>query len=201
MTSEKVWVVRRADLFQDADPPRGFGEQGLAFYLEAARTKGFFADREEAEVDPSMKQIIPYAVITWSDQVFMIRRTSAQREARLHHKVSIGIGGHVNLDGPPAQLLEAGLKRELGEEVYLRAPHVVRCAGYVNDESNPVGQVHFGIVYRVDMERPEVSVRERELMEGGFVPAGSLRAHEDGMESWSRFLVEPLTRWLLSPEA
>src|SRR5215210_5695763 len=56
----------------------------------------FFVLRADAEVSPQFRQVIPYVVVTHGNNIFTLRRTPKQSEARLHHKVSIGVGGHIN---------------------------------------------------------------------------------------------------------
>ena len=41
-------------------------------------------DRAPAETDNSLKQIIPYAIIRFDDQVYLVKRSKRQAEARLH---------------------------------------------------------------------------------------------------------------------
>src|SRR5436190_18974290 len=108
--SEEVMVVetallephfrgRRFDLILDDAPAM----------LELIASKHFFVPRPEAEVEPRWRQIIPYVAIVHDGSVFTLQRTAKQTEARLHHKYSIGIGGHIN----PGHDLSAGLKKEL----------------------------------------------------------------------------------------
>jgi predicted NUDIX family phosphoesterase len=72
--------------------------------------------------------------------------------------------------------------------------------GVINDESNPVGSVHFGIVHHVRLERGEVRVKEKEMMEGTFVPVQELkRLADDGasnFESWSSLIIRDIDRIL-----
>ena len=47
------------------------------------------------EVDPAWKQIVPYLVLHDGPRIFLMQRTRAGGDARLHDRWSIGIGGHV----------------------------------------------------------------------------------------------------------
>jgi len=157
---------------------------------------GFFAEREAAESDPSLKQIIPYAVVTCGSQVFLFERRPKGGEARLHGRVSLGVGGHVNPqdapDGLMDQAVENACERELHEELAVESAYQKQVLGVLNDDSDPVGQVHFGIVYAVKTETPQVEIRENECMEGGFVGVGEVSSYRERMESWSRILLETL---------
>ena len=173
--------------------PDGYHHGDLDGLLRRIGDEHRFVDRPLAENDPSLKQIIPYSYLSWEGKVFLLRRLATQTEARLHHKLSIGVGGHINPDEPgTGSVIERGALREIHEEVVLRAPFRLSLEGYLNDDSNPVGQVHFGLVYRVDLEGGDVEVREKDLMEGSFVPISDLPAHLPRMESWSSLLVSHL---------
>src|SRR6201988_5544109 len=124
MKEEMVLVVRRSLL-------ESLGIfQGLQFnvdrYLPAmlARENNFFAPRSSAETDPSLKQIIPYALIVAGGQILRYRRGKSSGEQRLVAKYSIGIGGHMKDQNEglfamdhPAYL--AGVQREIEEEVQI----------------------------------------------------------------------------------
>jgi predicted NUDIX family phosphoesterase len=202
---EEVLVVPRGDLFA---PPRrevqGFLEGVADEYLAAASVRGRFLPRPQAEVDPGFKQLIPYGVLRCRDLVFLMRRSSRGGEARLRRKVSLGVGGHVNpgdlrLDGGKlgptsvVEAIEAAFRRELEEELCVEAPYRARAAGVINDDSNPVGAVHFGIVFRVEVAEPRVRIREAENLEGSFVPVAVAGGFREEMESWSRILLDRLS--------
>lgn len=189
---EQVLVVPRADLFGPAHNPHGFGTRNLGFYRDRIARHARFVDRPPAEEDPSLKQIIPYAMVRCGRRVLTLTRLAKQTEKRLHNKMSIGVGGHINPDGGLEGIVERGLRRELEEELHLRAETRIRPVGYINDDSSPVGSVHFGLVFEVAAATEDVAVRETELMEGGFRDASELRALSERMESWSRFLVDHL---------
>src|SRR4051794_3879207 len=55
-----------------------------------------FRPRSNVETDPSVKQLIPYAILIREDQVFAYRRGKAGGENRLHDLWSIGVGGHIS---------------------------------------------------------------------------------------------------------
>ena len=192
---ERVLVVPRVSLL---GPPRpsvvGFQAGSAREYLEVIGRKGFFAERDTAEGDSSLKQIIPYAVVTCDSQVFLFERRSEGGEARLHGRVSLGVGGHVNPQDSPegltARAVQSALGRELHEELVLWAPYRTEVVGVLNDDSDPVGQVHFGIVYSVKTETPQVEIREKECLQGGFVGVREVSRYQERMESWSRILLE-----------
>src|SRR5207253_6308548 len=99
--TEQVMVVERSELGRYIEN-RKFDllRDDLDDILEIISAKHFFIDRPTAEQSPQYKQIIPYVVIRHGDSYFLLQRTSKQTEARLHHKLSIGVGGHINPDSP-----------------------------------------------------------------------------------------------------
>ena len=197
---ERVLVVPRSKLFAGGPVPQGYHEGDLAGLRRRIEEHGRFVDRPAAEEDPSMKQIIPYCFLSWDGKVFLLRRLATQTESRLHHKLSVGVGGHINPEDPgPGSVLERGALRELHEEVEIRSLYRLALKGYLNDESNPVGQVHFGLVYEVSLEGGEVSVAEKDLMQGEFVPTSNLRGHRERMETWSQILADHLLATGASP--
>ena len=179
----------------------------LSDYMEAMQLWGRFVERGPAETNPSLKQIIPYCVLCSRDRVFLMRRRAGGGEQRLHDKLSLGVGGHINpVDsaGPTdseghdaVATLHRGLLRELHEELWIEAPPQPVCLGVLNDDSNEVGQVHLGIVFRLDVEDSDVRVREHDSLEGSFVTVTELNAVRSRLETWSQLVAATL--WPTSP--
>lgn len=164
-------------------------EQYLPQLLDSRRL--LYLPRDEAEEDPTFKQLIPYVVLRCRGQLFHYRRGNSGSEKRLHALRSIGIGGHIAAaDGDGEDAYHAGMRRELTEEVELGTVLQERCIGLINDDRTPVGQVHLGVVHVLDLETPTVRSRESALEEGDFSPLAALRAQADTFETWSRFLLE-----------
>ena len=194
--SEKVLVVPRNVLF--GAPRRafdGFRPDAAEAFLAAASGHGAYRARERVEDDPALKQLIPYALVTCRSEVFLMRRKGGG-ERRLRERYSLGVGGHVNDgDAPatdPAAAVRAALERELHEELVVETPISATLLGVLNDDSNAVGRVHFGVVYRLEAEEPRVRVRETDELDGRFVPVRELAAYLERMETWSRLVAEAL---------
>ncbi len=187
---EQILVVPRAQLL--AAPTREFTPLGAADYLARVRAHGTFRRRGEMEDDSSMKQIIPYLIVRHGTQLFLFQRTAAGGEARLHGKFSIGVGGHINrsdVEGA-ADLVAAGLRRELDEELRIAGGWRARLVGVLNDDTNPVGQVHFGLVHVVEVASPDIAVRENDTLTGRLVDAAQVRDLYDRMETWSQLILD-----------
>jgi predicted NUDIX family phosphoesterase len=164
-----------------------YGEIGPL--LEGLEREATFRPREQVERDPSWKQLIPYLVLADRGSLFLMRRTRAGSDARLHERWSIGIGGHVN---PGDGGLAGGLAREWSEELVADWTPKPRLVGLLNDDTDPVGAVHLGVVYRAEAAGRPVAVRETDKLEGAFVaPAAVLRVY-DRLETWSSLLYDHL---------
>ncbi len=198
---EFVYVVKRYDLF-DLAFPHGFvtardEPEQMDQWNARMRAKGFFVERRWAEQDSSLKQIIPYNLIVHGDEIYLLKRLDSGGESRLHGKLSIGVGGHINpVDEAEGDLLDIGCRRELDEELNLETPFTLKPAGVINDESNDVGSVHIGLVNLAHCETRDVTVRETDQLEGGFVTQQALQEMADNepdrFESWSTMIISRL---------
>jgi predicted NUDIX family phosphoesterase len=194
---EFVLVVPRSRLFDDRYPhgfePFSEGDRGRI--LDRIREHGYFVERRHAERDPMLKQVIPYALFEREGGLFLMRRLSKGGEARLHGKLSVGVGGHINPVDGAADALDAGLRREIEEEVETAPGWKADAVGILNDDATAVGAVHFGLVYRV---RPagDVRVREKDALEGSFTPRAEvlrlLKDERPRFETWSALLLDRL---------
>lgn len=184
-------MVPRVDLFWDG-PFRGVSTTGLDEYVRRVHRHGFFKRRDDVEEDPSLKQIIPYLVVRRDGRHMLFRRTRAGGEARLHDLYSIGVGGHISrtdVEGA-VDIIAAGLRRELEEELVLGDAWTARLAGVLNDDDNPVGRVHFGLVHVVAVTAGDVTIREIDRLTGRLADAADIRAAYPGMETWSQLIVD-----------
>ncbi len=190
---ERVLAVPRADLERAGLLTRGFSARPLQDVIGLVSELGEFLERPRAERDPTWKQIIPYCLVCAGTDVLLLQRSSRGGESRLHLQLSVGVGGHVNPEPVEAdRRVLTGLERELREELDWGCGYSVHELGILNDDSNDVGRVHFGLVYLVRAQSREVRVREVELLSGEFVSVETLGRRRDQMESWSRYVVDAL---------
>jgi predicted NUDIX family phosphoesterase len=146
-------------------------------------------DRAPAETDGSLKQIIPYAIIRFKDQVYLVKRTKRQAEARLHDLFSIGLGGHISESvDDTSDVIRAALARELEEEMNITGPSQVTYVGIINDDTTDVGKVHLGILHEVLLEGDYCRIREKENMTGNWCQIPALADYYEKMESWSQIV-------------
>jgi len=161
-------------------------------FIDVVQNNCTFLGRDVVETDPSYKQIISYCVIMSGDEVFVTRRTKKQTEARLHDRMSVGIGGHVASVDEGPDLVLRGLRRELEEEVDIKGAYTMRYLGVINDNCNDVCSVHTGICYLVRVEGRDCDIKEKEKMVGGWVPFAELDKFYDNFEEWSKIVVNTL---------
>ena len=186
--AERVLVVPREAIVPGAGW-LGVRRDGIAEALEAVRREGRFVLRSAAEDDPSLKQVIPYLVLRDGERWFLMRRTRAGGDARLHDLWSIGVGGHLN---PGDGDVEGGLRREWAEEVVADFLPPFTPVGLLNDDTTPVGAVHLGVVYTADAAGRPVAIRERDKLVGAFATTAETAAVRDAMETWSRLAFDAL---------
>src|SRR3990172_2543211 len=95
---ELVLVIPRSTVM--ADPGwYGVRTDGVGAFLDLVAREGRFVPRPTAEDDRSLKQVIPYLVLRDGERYFLMRRTRAGGDARLHDRCSIGGGGPLNPGG------------------------------------------------------------------------------------------------------
>ena len=152
--------------------------------LNYLRNALWYTPRDEVETDPTFVQFLPYLVVidSSSDTILGYNRPSKNAEARLSGNFSVGIGGHVDIDdwcAIPENTLRTCMERELSEELGCQI-HEFTSVGtgefidavgsehplhsypiptfLIYDQSNPVGMVHLGIVYILDVADLNVSM-------------------------------------------
>lgn len=188
MTDEQVYVVARSAVPDGADW-YGLRTDGLDSFVAALERDGQYGSRDLMEQDPSFKQVIPYLVLRDGPRFFLMRRTRAGGDARLHDRYSIGVGGHLN---PGDGGLLGGLAREWHEELVAAFVPEFRLVGLLNDDTTDVGAVHLGAVYLADAAGRAVAIRETDKLSGAFVEPAAVAAVVDDLETWSRLVFESL---------
>jgi predicted NUDIX family phosphoesterase len=191
---EQVLVLPRSEVPGGCDfhGIRETADADLARLRRAVAAHGAYVDRNQAEEDPSLKQLIPYVVVRDGARIFLMRRTDAGGDARLHGKGSIGVGGHLNPVDDGEDALMSGLAREWAEELEADWEPGFRLVGLLNDDSNAVGSVHLGVVFVVETNGQPVRVRETHKLAGAFVPPSEVLAAREELETWSRLVADAL---------
>lgn len=172
----------------------GFRDQGLDGLLDRIRGNYRFRPRKDAEDDSTEPQIIPYVVFRHHGRYFLTHRLRRSSERRLRHLYSLGVGGHINPEdvAEGADPIEAGLRREWQEEVVYEGHFSTSLIGAINDQTTAVGCVHVGLIFLVDGDRPEISIREVDKLAGALMELEAMRSYYLDMESWSQLIFDYL---------
>ena len=87
-----------------------------------------------------------------------------------------------------------GVQREVAEELIIPEPLENRVVAMINDDSNPVGQVHLGVVHVMRLPEPRAAKRESNILNVEFLEPVKLRSEKDDLETWSQICLENLER-------
>lgn len=148
-------------------------------------------ERADAENDSSFKQFIPYAVAYYKGKIGCYKRSGDEK--RLHDLYSIGAGGHIDREddkGSIIDTLESGLARELSEEFvdFSNDKADIEFVGVINEDNTPVGAVHLGMVFKIDLNE-EINPGE-ELSDFEWVDREILESLN--LEHWSKLALKLL---------
>ena len=168
-------VIKADKLFENYPRQNGFYTQ--EFNFEDIILKNFeYMKRGLAEEDINFKQPLPYGILVSPDnKVFMYKRgwkTSQVGEKRLYDKVSFWVGWHVEEDVKNTQNpLKETLLREIEEEVGIKPDDIekIELVWYINDDTNDVWKVHFGLAYVVKLKTKDVKIDKWELAHWEFI--------------------------------
>ncbi|HEX7950354.1 MAG TPA: hypothetical protein VF494_08395 [Candidatus Limnocylindrales bacterium] len=183
---ERVFVVPR-DAVPGAAGWYGLRTTDLGAFVAGVERDGRYEARSAMEQDPSFKQVIPYLVLRDGPRYFLMQRTTAGGDPRLHGRYSIGVGGHLN---PGDGGLLGGLRREWDEELVAGFVPRFRLVALLNDDTTPVGAVHLGAVYLADAAGRPVAIREMDKLTGDFVEPAAVGAVRDRLETWSALVFD-----------
>lgn len=167
---EKVLVVP-ADIIFKQGRWQGLKMDNLNYYLDLIKNNYQFKRRGDVETDPSWQQIIPYIIFSYSNKFFIYKYLPKAGEQRLVDTYQIGVGGHINeVDVNGGDVLEEGMMREWSEEVDYKGNFLEKkLVGLLNDDSKPVEAVHLGLVYTFIGDSPDISIKEKDKMQGELV--------------------------------
>ena len=150
-----------------------------------------FKRRKDVEKDQNYKQIIPYVILRHEESLFSYRRGKLLNEKRLLGNYSIGIGGHISLydENLFSETYEQGMEREINEEIKIDTKYHKTLVAILNDDTNEVGRVHFGIVYVFRLDRPAVIPKEKSINEAKFLRISDLKTSIVNYANWSQICI------------
>ena len=195
---QMIMVIGRNSLFSQKKGPlfEGFCLQETFDYEQRILRHYAFMRRGDVEPNPAWKQPIAYGLIVNPNlQKFFVYQRSTKDEQygekRLQGKWSLGIGGHIERqDLANGNMIRDSFLRELREEVTFDGPKEISVLGYINDEADSIGQVHFGILYLVKTDAKEVFPNDEEIAKGCLKSLDEIENlfSQDGVkiEGWSK---------------
>lgn len=149
------------------------------------------------EEDPTFKQLISYCILeNENDELLVYERLSGGGEARLHGQSSIGVGGHMNdVKGAESinEVLRVNAQRELEEEVGLSESKSQNLAyiGFINDDTNEVGEVHLGVVFKIHVNSNDVEAMETDTLRIKWVDQSKIEDYDE-FETWSALILQAI---------
>ena len=152
MMSEKILAIKRVNLPDAWLVEKGFVQEEI-FSLEKLLKVIEWYDRDLAEINEAIKQIIPYVIIKSSidGNIAYYQRKGSER--RIHGLHSVGVGGHVNpedfIKGDSFDsFIRRSARRELFEEFKEISPiGKMKFIGVINEELTKVGRTHIALVF------------------------------------------------------
>lgn len=153
--------------------------------------------RGDMEEDPSYKQLISYCLLeNENDEILVYQRLSGGGEERLLGQSSVGVGGHMNnVVGADSinEVLRVNAQRELNEEVGLSEDRSqnMEYIGFINDDTNAVGKVHIGVVFKIKVKSSDVEVRETDTLKINWISQDEIN-DLNHFESWSALILKDL---------
>jgi len=161
-----------------------------------------WVNKTQAETDENYRQIIPYAVLKYTDKYFIYQRKN-QAEKRFNGQWSLGVGGHLEREDylnaksqKPWRVLDAVENcfiRELIEEI----PNIFECISFLNTAYNflttidihatDLDKYHIGAAYLANLKTDNLLLSD-EVHNGHFVTKEEFKNYD--LESWSEYLVD-----------
>lgn len=184
--------------------------QGLSFdigkYLNRIFAQGICTamKRDKAELDENYKQIVNYVLVLQQDILFSYKRGKKLGEARLFENYSIGIGGHISSDDPylfssnkislALELITESVKREIKEEIGLEDGYDLNIEALINDDTNAVGKVHFGIIFLAKIIDNQKIEKEQSINDAKFRTIQEIKNNSEKYENWSKICITEIDK-------
>lgn len=216
MGAEVVLAVPR--FIVDEFLPEGFSRSfSLNEFASAIRGHIVWGDRAELKAKREDAQAIAYNVYVIegeghfdADEIVFYQRAKTVGEELLHGDFSAGFGGHVNkatderngLQGCTdfVETLLASQEREDSEEITITDKDgnvikpIYKHIGWINDNSNPIGQIHFAAVFVALLPHGSkiLSNEPNQIMQPSKTIREFVRDEVTVYENWTRLLKDPL---------
>lgn len=144
-----------------------------------------------------LPQVLPYVVVKYKDNFLTYSRAKGA-ESRLHGKLSLGFGGHIDLDDLEdfEYIVLDGVMRELMEELNLdvtSAYFLTNMSKALVDTTNDVGSVHLGLLYVLEIdELDSIDADENEISLAEWQTLEQIQANKHQYENWSQLVIDDI---------
>lgn len=75
-------------------------------------------------------------------------------------------------------------------------PQIHRIVALINDDTDEVGKVHFGVIHVFKLDRPSIRSKEKSINEAKFLSIPELKKKIDKYENWSKICINEIERLL-----
>ena len=176
-------------------------------YIRDIGFYGWYAERYLVENDEELRQIIPYVVVKRNDSYFVTTRKKG--DSRLVGKMSLGTGGHINMDDyktikesgdyledydvDSATIIEC-IERELHEETTINyiSKEGIEFIDVFTDDSEPVSRVHACILCILETDE-DIEVKEKDKLDGSWMNEQDITPEVfEQLEGWSKIAYKML---------
>ena len=197
---EKVLVVPRETSIKKflINGGSNFSEEELGLILK----DGVYGTRCLMEKNFNFKQIIPYIAFISDKKVLVYKRSQKSGEDRLHEKYSIGVGGHTDLEDDKTKetidvLFDTAI-REVEEEIGVEINRDdLNVKYFINDDSDDVGKVHFGVGFVINKNFKLDGGEEDIIVDRSFKSKKEVEEIFDKLESWSQIFYNGVVKDLI----
>ena len=191
---EQILVVSSSKLFESHPAWHGIDGDQIESMLATIIQHQESMQRSLAEANQSYKQIISYMIFTFDGQLFVMQRKNKPNEPVLANKLSIGIGGHMTQTDIQGETLFDWVSREFQEEVFYEGNLQMRTIGFLNDDSNEVGQRHLGLVILLKGDNGNIAIHGNEHKNGQLMSMDECFEKLDQFEGWSQIVLQSLVQ-------
>lgn len=167
------------------------------------------AQRAMLESNEYFRQIIPYiAIKTNKNEYLTYTRTTSGNETRLHKKISIGFGGHVDANDAVfnddsildiKETIKLATTRELIEELGIdfyqkvkKSLNNINIQKLIIDDKSDVEKVHIGLLITITIEGKKFNIDspESQIEINGFLKKEEIYKLNGEIEPWSKLTLE-----------
>lgn len=161
-----------------------------------------FADSKDVALiglAENFPQVLPYLIMRNEKGEYLVYpRGKSGGESRLNDKLSLGFGGHIDLEdcvnseGHINDTIERAADRELFEE--LDVPYLTPIEGFkhvIIDRTNDVGRVHVGFPQIIEVSSKEVTA-SNEIPYVEWLSLDEIKTKLTQFENWSQIVIENL---------